>query len=97
MTAQCCPDERRSRRPAREFSRAAALLPGAVLVLLPKCPICLAAWLTGITGIAVPAAAVAHVPGLIGVWGIAVLVLTATAVWRRALRKSRIARPSRCL
>ena len=47
MTAQCCTGGGPSRRLARRLSGAAAsILPGAVLMLLPKCPLCLAAWLT---------------------------------------------------
>ncbi|HWD98529.1 MAG TPA: hypothetical protein VG345_05820 [Bryobacteraceae bacterium] len=51
MTGRCCTGEGRSRRLARRLSGAAAsVLPGAALVLLPKCPLCLAAWLTAVMG-----------------------------------------------
>ena len=84
MTAQCCTGGGPSRRPARGRTGAAAsLLPGAVLVLLPKCPLCLAAWLTVVTGVAVPAAAAARVRGLIVVFWVAAVALAAAEIVRR--------------
>ena len=84
MTAQCCTGEGPSRRLARRLSGAAAsILPGAVLVLLPKCPLCLAAWLTVVTGIGVSAAAAAHVRGLIVVFWVAAVALAAARIIRR--------------
>jgi hypothetical protein len=81
VTAQCCTGGGPSAR--RLSGAAASILPGAVLVLLPKCPLCLAAWLTVVTGIAVPAAAVAPVRGLILVFWVAAVALAATQVVRR--------------
>jgi hypothetical protein len=84
MTAQCCTGEGPSRPLARRLSGfAASILPGAVLVLLPKCPLCLAAWLTVVTGIAVPAAAAAHVRGLFVVFWAAAVALAVTQLVRR--------------
>jgi len=78
MTPQCCSGEVPSHRLARRFSAAAAsLLPGAVMVFLPKCPLCLAAWLTVISGTAVSAAAAARLRGLIVVVWLAAVALTA--------------------
>ena len=78
MTGPCCTGEAPSRRLARRRAGAAAsMLPGAVLVLLPKCPLCLAAWLTAIAGVGIPAAAVAHVRELIVVLWLAAVTLAA--------------------
>jgi hypothetical protein len=91
MVAQCCAGGGPSRRLARRiYGAAASILPGAVLVLLPKCPLCLAAWLTVATGIAVPAAAVAPVRGLIVVFWIAAVGLGTTQIVRRRARRGRI-------
>ena len=86
---QCCTGERRSRRLARRLSAAAAsMLPGAVLVLLPKCPLCVAAWLTALTGVGIPAAAAAGVRGLtLAVWVAAAALLAARIIPRRAVRR----------
>jgi MYXO-CTERM domain-containing protein len=63
------------------------MLPGAVLVLLPKCPLCLAAWLTAIAGVGVSATAAAHLRTLIVVlWVAAVALAAARIIRRRAFR-----------
>ena len=86
MTGRCCTGEGRSRRLARRLSGAAAcMLPGAVLVLLPKCPLCLAAWLMVVTGAGVPAAWAAGMRGVIVVfWVAAMAVAAARLIGRRA-------------
>jgi hypothetical protein len=90
LTGHCCAGEGRSRRLARQLSAAAAtLLPGAVLLLLPKCPLCLAAWLALVTGAGVSAAAAARVRGLILVfWVLAVALAAAQIIRRRAFGRS---------
>ena len=80
---QCCTGGRPSRRLARRLAATASLLPAAVLALLPKCPLCLAAWLTVITGAGVSAAAAARVRGLIVVLWVAALVVAAARIVRR--------------
>ena len=85
MTGQCCVGGRTSRRLARRLSAAAApILPGAALVLLPKCPICLAAWLTVVTGVGFSAGGVAWVRGMVVILGVAGVVL---AAFRRNLAR----------
>lgn len=49
----CCHRFRKTRRAGRF---AGALVPGVLLALMPKCPLCFAAWAAAL-GIALPAAA----------------------------------------
>ena len=85
MTGQCCVGGRTSLRLARRLSAAAAsILPGAALVLLPKCPICLAAWLTVVTGVGFSAGGVAWVRGMVVILGVTGVVL---AAFRRNLAR----------
>lgn len=84
MTAPCCGGEGPSCRLARRRAGAAAsILPGAVLLLLPKCPLCFAAWLTVVTGVGVSAAAVARARELGVVFWVAAVALAAAQVIRR--------------
>jgi hypothetical protein len=84
LTAQCCVGGPASRRPApRLFRAAASILPGAVLVLLPKCPLCLAAWLTVMTGVGFPAVGAACVRGMLVVFWVAAVALAAAPIVRR--------------
>jgi hypothetical protein len=80
MTRPCC-----ARR--RVSGVTASLLPAALLLFLPKCPLCLAAWLTVATGIGISAGGV--------VWLRAILLLlwilaVTTLVWRRQLDRNSI-------
>jgi hypothetical protein len=90
MTGQCCMGGRTSRRLALRLSTAAAsILPGVVLVLLPKCPLCLAAWLTVVTGVGFSAAGAASVRGIVVMFSVvAVALAAATIVRRRAFGRS---------
>ena len=71
-------------RPTRHLSKAAAsVLPGAALLLLPKCPLCLAAWLTVATGIGFSAAGAAWVRGTLLMSCVAAVALAAAPLIRR--------------
>jgi hypothetical protein len=84
MTGQCCMRGRASRRLAPRLYRAAAsILPAAVLALMPKCPLCLAAWLTVATGIGFSAAGAAWVRGIIVVFCVAAVALATAPIIRR--------------
>ena len=64
------------------------MLYGAVLGLLPKCPMCLAAWLTVATGVGVSAAAAERLRVLMVVfWVAAVTLIAAQTIRRRSLSR----------
>jgi hypothetical protein len=96
MTGQCCTGEGPSRRLARRFPGVAgSILPGTALVLLPKCPLCLAAWITAVTGFGVPMAVAAHVRGgIVAVWigalGFAIIRIARRSSDRRQRRGARV-------
>ena len=90
MTGQCCVGGSASHRLAQRLSRVtASILPAAVLVLLPKCPLCLAAWMTLATGISFSGAGAAWERGsIVLLW----VVVVALMIWRRAFRRAPTAR-----
>jgi hypothetical protein len=59
------------------------MLPGAALVFLPKCPLCLAAWLTVVTGLGFSAGGAAWVRGMLVVFWVAVVALVSAPIVRR--------------
>ena len=85
-TGQCCTGGRRTRRLAR-LTGAGSVLPGAALLLLPKCPLCVALWLTAATGIGISAAAVVWLQWSSGVFAIVALGLILWQESRRRLRQ----------
>lgn len=89
MTRQCCVGGAASGRLVRRFSAAAAsILPAAALVLLPKCPLCVAAWLMAATGIGFSAAGTPFLR-----WLVVMLCVVALAAAPMFLRRAH--RPSR--
>jgi hypothetical protein len=85
MTGRCCVGGTASHRLARRLSTAAvSVLPGAVLVLLPKCPLCLAVWLTAVTGVGFSAPGATWVRGMLVVFWVAAVALAVTIVRRHA-------------
>jgi hypothetical protein len=70
MNRQCC----------RFSTTTASILPGVVLAVMPKCPLCLAVWLTAATSIGFSATAAAWLRG-----GLAALWVVALAYVGRAL------------
>ena len=92
MTGQCCIARPASHRLSRRLSSSAAsILPAAVLVLLPKCPLCLAAWLTVATGIGFSPAGAAWLRGSLVVFWIAAFAV----VFRRYVSVLRLERSHR--
>lgn len=83
----CCSGEAERGRFARRFLRfGGPLLTGLALALLPKCPLCLALWLTALTGIRIAAAGANWLWwGLLLVWMASLL----PAIRRLAARASK--------
>ena len=65
---------------------AGSVLPGVLLVLLPKCPVCLAAWIAIATGASIPVAAAARLNTIVVI--LCVISIAATVV-RFGLRRRR--------
>jgi len=88
MTGDCCVAGRASQPLTRRLSKAtASILPAAWLVFLPKCPLCLAGWLSVATGISFSANGAAWLRGSVVLLCIGALT---TMLWRR-LSGSRLA------
>lgn len=78
--AQCC---------KRRLTKAAApTLPGILLLLLPKCPLCLAAWIALATGIGISATAASYLrEGVIAVCIAMFIAVMASEVGRRMIER----------
>jgi hypothetical protein len=86
MIGQCCVAGRAPNLLARRITKAtASILPAALLLFLPKCPLCIAAWLTFATGVSFPAAGAAWLRGsIVLLWAAAVSPM----IWPRMLGRA---------
>ena len=85
MSGECCAGGPAAHRVARRLSTgAASILPGTLLVLLPKCPLCLAAWLTAVTGVSFSATAADWLRGIVVMFSV-VAVAVAAIIRHRAV------------
>jgi hypothetical protein len=88
MTGECCAAGRAPQPLARRLSKAtASVLPGALLMLLPKCPLCLAAWLTVATGVSFSAAGAAWLGGSVVLLWLGAL---GVMIWLRPSERRRL-------
>ena len=83
MSGQCCAGAALRRLARRLSAGAASILPGTMLVLLPKCPLCLAAWLTVVTGVSFSATGAAWLRGTVVMFSVVAVAVGAAAIIRR--------------
>ncbi len=88
MTRDCCTGGPHRPLVRRLRGAAASIAPGAVLILLPKCPLCLAAWLAAATGIGISATAAGRIWTLVLIAWIAAAALAAARLILYARRRS---------
>ncbi len=93
MTGPCCSRARGfSGGPARRWlSGGGSAIPGLIALLLPKCPLCLMAWIAASTGVAVPAIVANAIRPVLGI--VCALLLIGFVLTRRL--KPRAAIPVR--
>ena len=74
MNGNCC-----SHKTGRWTKAAGSLVPGAIALLAPKCPLCIVAWVAAGTGVALPAMLAGLIrPGLAVVCVVSMVLF----VWR---------------
>ena len=72
----------------RGLKTAGSTIPGVIALLLPKCPLCLAAWIAAGTGVAVPAALAGSIRPALGI--ACALLLGGIVLMRRSKTRSAI-------
>ncbi|MBI1344893.1 hypothetical protein GC163_01240 [bacterium] len=85
----CCVRPMASHRSGTLFQRLAGCLATVTLILLPKCPACLAAYLAAATGLGLSFAAATHLHRLLfAICGMTILLVTVAALRRKLHGKS---------
>ena len=92
---QCCEIKRRAdynvRRPVSRMLRsreiAGWIIPGAILALLPKCPVCLAAYVAVWTGIGLSFSAAIHLRAALLILSVGLILFLAAKNTRRLIHK----------
>ncbi len=88
MNAERCCENRKARRFFwRSIDVGGWIIPGAIIALLPKCPMCLAAYLTIWTGIGLSLSAATHVRVWLVILCVGSILFMATRNTRRLIRK----------
>ncbi|HSS47842.1 MAG TPA: hypothetical protein VLX28_02740 [Thermoanaerobaculia bacterium] len=84
-TPGCCEAASKPSRTRRSLDAAGYVVPSAILVLLPKCPACIAAYLAMGAGIGVTVSTAVTLRAMLLVLCVACLaVLAARHLWRKA-------------
>ena len=78
MSPDCCGEHPKASPARRGLDVAGYVVPAAVLALLPKCPLCLAAYLALGTGLGITVSAAAHLRTLLLVLCAGCLLFMAT-------------------
>src|SRR5262245_18321879 len=86
-TNQCCGNSRTPRLGRRFVEVAEWILPSAILALIPKCPMCLAAYVALWTGIGLSLSAAIYLRAALVVVSIAVILFLAVRSARRLIHK----------